>query len=72
MMLGAPISVGQLLFWNLLPVTLGNIVAGTVLTGVALSVAFPIATAPAVNKVQPLTAEPNEQQTAFVAAAGLH
>jgi formate/nitrite transporter len=72
MMFGAPISVGQLLFWNLLPVTLGNIVAGTVLTGVALSVAFPIATAPAVNKVQPLTAEPNEQQTAFVAAAGLH
>jgi formate/nitrite transporter len=72
MMFGAPISVGQLLFWNLLPVTLGNIVAGTVLTGVALSVAFPIATAPAVNKVQPLTAEPNERQTAFVAAAGLH
>jgi formate/nitrite transporter len=72
MMLGAPISLGQLLFWNLLPVTMGNIVAGTVLTGMALSVAFPIATAPAGNNLQLLKAEPKEQQTAFVAAAGLH
>jgi len=28
MMLGAPISVGQALLWNLLPVTIGNILAG--------------------------------------------
>src|SRR5260370_15258501 len=32
MMFGAPISAGQALFWNLLPVTLGNLVAGTFLT----------------------------------------
>jgi len=36
MMLGAAISVKQILFWNLLPVTLGNIIAGALLTGVPL------------------------------------
>jgi len=35
-MFGAPISVGQWWFWNQLPVTLGNIVAGVFLTGLAL------------------------------------
>jgi formate/nitrite transporter len=33
---GAPISMGQWLLWNQLPVTLGNIFAGTLLTGLAL------------------------------------
>jgi formate/nitrite transporter len=33
---GAQISVGQWLFWNQLPVTLGNIFAGALLTGLAL------------------------------------
>src|SRR6266567_5809962 len=40
MMLGAPISVGQWLFWNLLPVTLGNIVSGAFFTGLALYATF--------------------------------
>ena len=34
--IGAPISVARAIFWNLLPVTLGNVVAGTLFTGVAL------------------------------------
>jgi formate transporter len=36
MLLGAPVSVTQALIWNLLPVTLGNLVAGTLFTGMAL------------------------------------
>jgi formate/nitrite transporter len=36
MLLGADITVGQWLFWNQIPVTLGNIVGGTVLTGMLL------------------------------------
>jgi formate/nitrite transporter len=35
-MFGAPISLRQWWFWNQLPVTLGNIVAGALLTGLAL------------------------------------
>ena len=33
---GAPISLGQWWFWNQVPVTLGNIVSGVFLTGLAL------------------------------------
>jgi formate/nitrite transporter len=71
MMLGAPISTGQWLFWNLLPVTIGNLVAGTVLTGMALYATYPTAAAPATSQIQVLPAEQNEQQAAFAAAANL-
>ena len=40
MMLGAPVSMGQWLFWNQLPVTLGNILSGSLLTGLALHWTF--------------------------------
>jgi formate/nitrite transporter FocA (FNT family) len=36
MILGADITAGQWLFWNQLPVTLGNILGGAVLTGLSL------------------------------------
>jgi formate/nitrite transporter FocA (FNT family) len=36
MMLKAPVSAGQWWIWNQIPVTLGNILAGVVFTGVAL------------------------------------
>jgi len=36
MILGADISLGQWLFWNQLPVTIGNIIGGAVLTGLLL------------------------------------
>jgi formate/nitrite transporter len=71
MMLGAPISAGQWFFWNLLPVTIGNLFAGTLLTGMALYATYPTAAAPVVSQVQALPAEQNEQ-AAFAAAAGLH
>lgn len=40
MLLGADISIGQWLLWNQIPVTLGNIVGGTVLTGLLLHFAI--------------------------------
>jgi formate/nitrite transporter len=36
MMLGAPINVGTWLVWNQIPVTLGNIIGGVILTGTAM------------------------------------
>ena len=68
MMLGAPIAMSHMLFWNLLPVTIGNLIAGAVFTGMALYVTYPtepisIATLPAI----PATA--SEQQATFAAAA---
>lgn len=72
MMLGVPISVGQALFWNLLPVTIGNLVAGTFLTGMALHVTYPTETAPVVSRANVLAGTRSEEQAAFAAAAGHH
>jgi len=71
MMLGAPISIAQGLFWNLLPVTLGNMVAGTLLTGMALYATYPTQPVPAASKAEVLPAQQREQPSAFAAAAGL-
>jgi formate transporter len=38
MILGAPVSISQWWMWNQVPVTLGNIVSGALLTGIALHV----------------------------------
>jgi len=38
--LGAPVSTGSWWFWNQIPVTLGNIAAGAVLTGLAIYATF--------------------------------
>lgn len=72
MMLGAPISIVQALLWNLLPVTLGNILAGALLTGMALYATYPTQAVPAAGKAEvlPCVPEQNEQQAAFAAAAG--
>jgi formate/nitrite transporter FocA (FNT family) len=40
MMLGAGVTWSQFLKWNLLPVTLGNIVGGLVFVGAAYSFCF--------------------------------
>jgi formate transporter len=71
MILGAPISVGQALLWNLLPVTLGNMIGGTLLTGMALYATYPTAAAPPATQVQVLATEQNEQQATFATAAGV-
>src|SRR5947209_2468288 len=71
MILGAPISLGQALFWNLLPVTLGNLFAGTLLTGVALYVTYPTEKDTAVSQTLVQAPAQGEQQAAFAAAGGL-
>jgi len=46
MLFGAPVSVRQWWLWNQIPVTLGNIVSGALLTGLALYVTFRVKHAP--------------------------
>lgn len=70
MMLGAPISVGQALFWNLLPVTLGNILAGALFTGMALYATYAVKPAPTISSSELPAATPIEQPVALAAAAG--
>ena len=68
MILGAPISVGQFLLWNLLPVTIGNVVAGALLTGAALHATYPSASiSPTIPASQPITA-PTSQEVPFAPA----
>jgi formate/nitrite transporter len=71
MMLGAPISAGQLLFWNLLPVTIGNLVAGAVLTGMALYATYPAAVVPAASQQQVSAPVEDGREAAFVNATSL-
>ena len=71
MMLGAPISVGQALLWNLLPVTLGNFIAGAFLTGMALYATYPTEKIAAAGLTSMPAAAQAEPQASFVAAAGL-
>jgi formate/nitrite transporter len=62
MLLGAPVSVPAWWLWNQIPVTIGNIVAGVFLTGVALYAAYP--------KPYPAGARPADQHApAFGTAA---
>ncbi len=72
MMLGAAISVRQILLWNLLPVTLGNMIAGALFTGMALYATYAGKPVPAVSSAQaPVNSPaPAEQPAAFAAAAG--
>jgi hypothetical protein len=70
-MFGAPISAVQALFWNLLPVTLGNLVAGALLTGVALYTTYPAIASPVVGQTTDLAISQSEQEASFVVAAGV-
>ncbi len=70
MMLGAPISAAQALFWNLLPVTLGNLVAGAFLTGVALYTTYPAKASPVVAQTPELVMSHDEQEASLAAAVG--
>jgi len=41
LLFGAPVSIGTWWFWNQIPVTIGNVVGGALLTGVALHTSYP-------------------------------
>jgi len=47
MLLNAPISIGTWWIWNQIPVTIGNIVSGSLFTGMALYSTFRVTPAPA-------------------------
>lgn len=49
MMLGAPVSVPEWLFWNQLPATIGNIIGGAVFTALPLYATFKTVAPPAVR-----------------------
>jgi formate transporter len=70
MIFGAPISVGQFLLYNLLPVTLGNLFAGALFTGVALYTTYP--SAPTHAAVPAQLAAPAQAESAFSSAVGLN
>jgi formate transporter len=68
MLFGAPIAISQFLFWNLLPVTIGNIVAGALFTGIALYATYPSASPQAVSLAKTEAGVPEERQVAFATA----
>jgi formate transporter len=68
MLLGAPISLGQALLWNLIPVTLGNIFAGTLLTGMALYATYPAVIAPVASAAQAQAPTQSEQPAGLPSA----
>ena len=72
MILGAPISVSQFLLWNLIPVTIGNLIAGALFTGIALYVTYPLEQPQVASSAPVVLAAESEQQAAFARAAGVH
>ena len=62
MLLGAPVSLGQWWWWNQVPVTLGNIVAGALLTGIALWYTY--------ARTQEYAARPSQARSGVAMAAG--
>jgi formate transporter len=71
MIFGAPISVSQFLFYNLLPVTIGNLVAGAFLTGAALYATYPLTPVQVVSPVATPVATGQAEST-FAPAASLN
>ena len=69
MLLGGAISVKQILFWNLFPVTLGNIIAGTFFTGMALYATYAAKPAPTASSAELPVAAPAKPAVALAAAA---
>jgi hypothetical protein len=62
-------TISQFLFWNLLPVTIGNIVAGALFTGAALYMTYPTATMHPVGPAPQMRGMSDERQVAFAPAA---
>ena len=67
MMFHAPVSTGKWLLWNQLPVTIGNIISGALLTGMALYLTY---RTPAERK-KPIVLEPQATLVAEPSAANL-
>ena len=70
MMFGAPVPIRSWLFWNQLPVTIGNIVSGTLFTGLALYATFRAKPVPAVDTAELMDPEDARGDAAFAPATG--
>lgn len=70
LMLGAAISLKQILFWNLLPVTLGNIISGALLTGMPLYATYAVKPAPTVSVAELPVPASSKPAVALAAATG--
>lgn len=70
MMFGAPIPVRSWLYWNQLPVTLGNILSGALFTGLALYTTFRVRPSPVVDCAELMDPEDAEGDAAFAPATG--
>ena len=68
MLFGAPISIRQWWFWNQLPVTVGNIVSGALLTGLALYLTH---SPKRILSIEPAQASQPEARVALEQAAGV-
>jgi formate transporter len=71
MMLGAPISLKQWLFWNQLPVTIGNIISGAFFTGWALYATYRVKEVPAGGSKQVKSTGTPEHQAVFAQSSGI-
>lgn len=69
-MFGAPVNVRSWLFWNQLPVTLGNIISGALFTGLALYATFRSKPVPVVDSVEFMDPDDTEGDAAFAPATG--
>lgn len=70
MMFGAPVAVRSWLFWNQLPVTMGNILSGALFTGLALYATFRVKPAPVVDSAELMDPDDAEGDAAFAPATG--
>lgn len=70
LMLGAAIFLKQILFWNLLPVTLGNIISGALLTGMPLYATYAVKPAPTVSVAELPVPASSKPAVALAAATG--
>lgn len=70
MMLGAPVSIGKWLFWNQLPVTIGNIVSGALFTGLALYATFRVKATPSGRPTEPAVVGKSEHQAVLAQTPG--
>jgi len=68
--LGATVSVGNWWLWNQIPVTLGNILAGAVLTGLAMYATFSPRGAPS-QVISPVEERPFEGREKVALESGL-
>ncbi len=71
MMFGAPVSIGHWLLWNQIPVTIGNIVSGALLTGLPLYATYRVKTGLSSATTELANAGQTEGDVAFTPATGI-